>query len=183
MNSAASHRVLASGLLFSLARLGFEADDVSVPPYCLQESKRNPLLHDPVTTWGVIRKLDRAVNHRILRLYKISKIIKTKRRPKTTMSTKPCPKCHVYRFFEHLQGWSLHHLSGSLFQCLTTLLVKKCFLISNLNPPLIQLKTISSCPFASYLGEETNTHPATTSFQVVVESNKVSTQPPLLQAK
>ncbi|KAK4807165.1 hypothetical protein QYF61_024285 [Mycteria americana] len=57
---------------------------------------------------------------------------------------------------------------GSLFQCLTT---------------LSGLEAISSCPIASYLGEETDPHLSTTSFQVVVESNKVSPQPPLLQAK
>ncbi|KAK4822933.1 hypothetical protein QYF61_023433 [Mycteria americana] len=34
-----------------------------------------------------------------------------------------------------------------------------------------------------YLGEQTNTHLATNSFQVVVESDKVSPQPPLLQTK
>ncbi|KAK4821599.1 LOW QUALITY PROTEIN: hypothetical protein QYF61_025176 [Mycteria americana] len=42
---------------------------------------------------------------------------------------------------------------------------------------------ISSCPMACYLGEETDPHLATTSFQVVVESNKVSPQPPFLQPK
>ena len=47
--------------------------------------------------------------------------------------------------------------------------------------PLTQLETIASCPIASYLGEETNTHLATASFQVVVGSDKVSPQPPLLQ--
>ncbi|KAK4820460.1 hypothetical protein QYF61_027037 [Mycteria americana] len=36
---------------------------------------------------------------------------------------------------------------------------------------------------AGYLGEETNTHLSTASFQVVVESNKVSPEPPFLQAK
>ncbi|KAK4827828.1 hypothetical protein QYF61_021912 [Mycteria americana] len=49
--------------------------------------------------------------------------------------------------------------------------------------PLVQLEVISSCPVASYLGEETDPHLATTSFQVVVESDKVSPQPPFLQAK
>ncbi|KAK4816662.1 hypothetical protein QYF61_019898, partial [Mycteria americana] len=43
-------------------------------------------------------------------------------------------------------------------------------------PPLAQLEAISSCPIICYLGEETNP-------QVVVESNKVSPQPPFLQAK
>jgi len=36
----------------------------------------------------------------------------------------------------------------------------------------MQLEAISSCPIASNLGEDTNTHLATTSFQVVVESEK-----------
>ena len=50
-------------------------------------------------------------------------------------------------------------------------------------PPLMQLEAISSCPIPNCLGEDTNTHLTTTSFQVAVESNKASTQPPLLQAK
>ncbi|KAK4806827.1 hypothetical protein QYF61_005623 [Mycteria americana] len=50
-------------------------------------------------------------------------------------------------------------------------------------PPLVQLEAISSCPIACYLGEETDNHLATTSFQVVVESDTVSPQPPFLQAK
>lgn len=54
-------RKSASRPLFSLALLGFEADDESVLPYSLQESKRNSLLHDPVTTWAVTRKPEGAV--------------------------------------------------------------------------------------------------------------------------
>jgi len=50
-------------------------------------------------------------------------------------------------------------------------------------PPLMQLEAISSRPIASYLGDETNTCLTTTSFQAVVESNKVPPQPPLLQTK
>ncbi|KAK4820115.1 hypothetical protein QYF61_020347, partial [Mycteria americana] len=50
-------------------------------------------------------------------------------------------------------------------------------------PTLAQLEAISSCPMACYLGEETDPHPATTSFQAVVESDEVSPQPPFLQAK
>jgi len=72
---------------------------------------------------------------------------------------------------------------GSLFQCLTTLSVKKFFLISHLDFPPEQLEAIACRPIASYLGEETNTCLSTTSFQLVVKSNKVSPQPPLLQAK
>ena len=50
-------------------------------------------------------------------------------------------------------------------------------------PPLIQLEAISSRPIASYLEEETNTCLTTTSFQVVVESDKVSPEPLFLQTK
>ena len=56
--------------------------------------------------------------------------------------------------------------------------------------PLVQLEAFSSPPMACNLEKETNTHTATTSFQVVVESDKVSPcyrksypQPPLVQAK
>ncbi|KAK4828564.1 hypothetical protein QYF61_027533 [Mycteria americana] len=50
-------------------------------------------------------------------------------------------------------------------------------------PPLAQLEAISSCPMACYLAEETDPHLTITSFQVVVESNKVSLEPCFLQAK
>ncbi|KAK4815671.1 hypothetical protein QYF61_005417 [Mycteria americana] len=49
--------------------------------------------------------------------------------------------------------------------------------------PLVQLEAISSHPMACYLGKETDSHLSTTSFQVAVESDKVSPQPPFLQAK
>ncbi|KAK4827417.1 hypothetical protein QYF61_017847 [Mycteria americana] len=49
--------------------------------------------------------------------------------------------------------------------------------------PLVQLEAISSWSITSYLGEETDPHLSTTSPQVVVESDKVSPQPPFLQAK
>ncbi|KAK4820011.1 hypothetical protein QYF61_017390 [Mycteria americana] len=45
-------------------------------------------------------------------------------------------------------------------------------------PPLTQLEAISSCPIACYLGEETDTHLATASFQAVVESNKTCSLDP-----
>ncbi|KAK4822584.1 LOW QUALITY PROTEIN: hypothetical protein QYF61_017170 [Mycteria americana] len=72
---------------------------------------------------------------------------------------------------------------GSLFQCLTTRSVKNFFPNIQSKPPLPQLEAISSCASACYLGEQTDPHLATASFQIVVESNKVSPQPPFLQAK
>ena len=44
-------------------------------------------------------------------------------------------------------------------------------------PSLAQREAISSCPIACYLGEETDTPLTATSFQVAVESNKVSAEP------
>ena len=43
---------------------------------------------------------------------------------------------------------------------------------------LVQLEAIPSSSIASYGGEEANRHLATTSFQVVAESDKVSPEPP-----
>ena len=50
-------------------------------------------------------------------------------------------------------------------------------------PPLMQPEAVSSCSITSNSGEETSTQLTITSFQVVVESNKVSPQPSVLQSK
>ena len=47
----------------------------------------------------------------------------------------------------------------------------------------MQLEAIPSSSIASYSGEEADPHLAITSVQVVVESDKVSLEPPLLQTK
>ena len=44
-------------------------------------------------------------------------------------------------------------------------------------PPLEQCEAITTCPINSYLGEEANPQFTTTSFQVIVESNEVSSSP------
>jgi len=72
---------------------------------------------------------------------------------------------------------------GSLFQCVTTLSVMKFFPNIQSKPSLAQLEAISSHSIASYLGEEINTCLTAISFQVAVESDKVSPQPPLLQTE
>ncbi|KAK4825193.1 hypothetical protein QYF61_025121 [Mycteria americana] len=61
--------------------------------------------------------------------------------------------------------------------------IKEIFPNIQSKPPLAQLEAISSRPIAFYLGEETDPHLSTASFQAVVESDKVSPQPPFLQAK
>jgi len=47
----------------------------------------------------------------------------------------------------------------------------------------MQREAIPSRPIAGYMGEEANSPLITTSFQVVVESDEVSPEPPLLQIK
>lgn len=44
--------------------------------------------------------------------------------------------------------------------------------------PLPTFEAAICHPITSYLGEETNSHLTTTSFQVLVESDKVSPEPP-----
>lgn len=89
-----------------------------------------------------------------------------------SVSLNHVPKCHTYMpLFKYIQGWWLHPSASlsSLFQFLTTLLVKKFFLISSLT---------SCC-----LREETDTHLTPSSCQAVVKRGKLSPQPPFLQSK
>ncbi|KAK4817835.1 hypothetical protein QYF61_000670 [Mycteria americana] len=85
--------------------------------------------------------------------------------------------------FKYLQGWRLNHFPGQPVPMLDNLLGEEKFPNIQSKPPLVQLEAISSCPITCYLGEETDPHLSTTSFQAVVESNKVSPQPPFLQAE
>ena len=99
----------------------------------------------------------------------------------TIHPTPPCllnhiPNCHIYTFFEHLQGWGLHHIPGQPVPMSDHSFSKQIFPNIQSKPPLMQLEAVVSRPITSYLGEETNTCLTATSFQAVVESNKVSPQ-------
>ncbi|KAK4816020.1 hypothetical protein QYF61_011010 [Mycteria americana] len=83
----------------------------------------------------------------------------------------------------HKGGWRLNHFPGQPVPMLDNPLGEEKFPNIQSKPPLAQLEAISSRPITCYLGEETDPHLSTTSFQAVVESNKVSPQPPFLQAK
>ena len=65
---------------------------------------------------------------------------------------------------------------GILFQCLTTQLETKFFLMFNLNIPWHNLRP--SHPITSFMREEADPHFTTTSFQEVVGSYNVSPEPP-----
>ncbi|KAK4815422.1 hypothetical protein QYF61_001410 [Mycteria americana] len=93
------------------------------------------------------------------------------------------PKHLIQTSFKYLQGWRLNHFPGQPLPMLDNPLGEEKFPNIQSKPPLAQLEAISSCPITCYLGEETDPHLSTPSFQVAVESNKVSPQPPFLQAK
>ncbi|KAK4829125.1 hypothetical protein QYF61_002204 [Mycteria americana] len=80
-------------------------------------------------------------------------------------------------------GWRLNHFPGQPVPMLDNPFTEVKFPNIQSKPPLAQLEAISSRPITCYLGEETNPHLSTISFQGVVESDKVSPQPPFLQAK
>ncbi|KAK4822567.1 LOW QUALITY PROTEIN: hypothetical protein QYF61_016136 [Mycteria americana] len=103
--------------------------------------------------------------------------------------TLPTPPLHhvpqhlIQVSFKYFQGWRLNHFPGQPVPMLDNPFSEVKFPNIQSKPPLAQLEAISSCPVTCYLGEETDPHLPTTSFQVVVESKKVLPQPPFLQAK
>ena len=71
---------------------------------------------------------------------------------------------------------------GSPFQCLTTL-SEVVFPNVQPEPPLVQIEAIPSSPTTSYTREEADPQLTSISLQVVIESNKVSPELPLLQTE
>ena len=86
-------------------------------------------------------------------------------------------------FLKHLQGQCLHHLPEQPIPMSIHSSGEEIVPNTQSEPLLVQLETISFCPIASYQGAEANSHLTTTSFQGVVEGNKVNPEPPLLQAE
>ena len=106
----------------------------------------------------------------------------------TTNPTPPCllnpvPKGHIHTVFEPLQGWGLHHCPRQPGSRPDHSFSEEVFPNLQSEPPLMQLEAIASRPIAGYWGEETNPCLTTPSCQGVVESEKVSPQPPLLQTE
>ena len=84
-------------------------------------------------------------------------------------------------FLEHLQGRRLHHLPGQPIPAPDHSLGEELFPNSQPKSPLVQLEVIPSSSVNNYIEEEANPHLTTTSLQVVVDSGKASSEPPLLQ--
>ncbi|KAK4816062.1 hypothetical protein QYF61_011070 [Mycteria americana] len=64
-----------------------------------------------------------------------------------------------------IEGWRLHHFPGQPGPMLDNPSSEDIFPNIQSKPPLAQLEAISSCPITCYLGEETDPHLSTTSFQ------------------
>jgi len=62
-------------------------------------------------------------------------------------------KCHIYMFFEHLQGWGLHHCPGQPGPVPDHSFSEDIFPNIQSEPPLTQLEAISSHSIAGYLGD------------------------------
>ncbi|KAK4824384.1 hypothetical protein QYF61_014044 [Mycteria americana] len=75
-------------------------------------------------------------------------------------------------------GWRLNHFPGQPVPMLDNPLGEEIFPNIQSKPPLAQLEAISSCPITCYLGEETDPHLSTTSFQA-----KQSQLPQLLRIR
>lgn len=72
---------------------------------------------------------------------------------------------------------------GTLFQCLTTFLVKKLFLLSNINLSWCYLGLFHFVLWPAFWDNSLNSHVSTASCQAVEESKKVPPKPPSLQAE
>ncbi|KAK4818042.1 hypothetical protein QYF61_004569 [Mycteria americana] len=76
------------------------------------------------------------------------------------------PKHLIQTSFKYLQGWRLNHFPGQPVPMLDNPFSEVKFPNIQSKPPLAQLEAISSCPITCYLGEETDPHLSTTSFQL-----------------
>ncbi|KAK4814695.1 LOW QUALITY PROTEIN: hypothetical protein QYF61_025521 [Mycteria americana] len=90
------------------------------------------------------------------------------------------PKHLIQISFKCFQGWRLNHFPGQPVPMLDNPFSNEIFPNIQSKPPLAQLEAISSCPITSYLGEETDPTSLHPPFR---QLDKVSPQPPLLQAK
>ncbi|KAK4827619.1 hypothetical protein QYF61_019544 [Mycteria americana] len=72
-----------------------------------------------------------------------------------------CSHPRIYRF----HGWRLNHFPGQPVPMLDNPFSEVKFPNIQSKPPLVQLEAISSCPITCYLGEESDPHLSTTSFQ------------------
>ncbi|KAK4831195.1 hypothetical protein QYF61_015927 [Mycteria americana] len=77
----------------------------------------------------------------------------------------PCSLSYLLHGEGKDEGWRLNHFPGQPVPMLDNPFSEVKFPNIQSKPPLAQLEAISSCPITRYLGEETDPHLSTTSFQ------------------
>ncbi|KAK4813970.1 hypothetical protein QYF61_003704 [Mycteria americana] len=77
----------------------------------------------------------------------------------------PMDSYQLNHLFIQPEGWRLNHFPGQPVPMLDNPLGEEKFPNIQSKPPLAQLEAISSCPITCYLGEETDPHLSTASFQ------------------
>ena len=90
------------------------------------------------------------------------------------------PQHNIQTLFKHYQARCLHYLSGQPIPVPDHPFREVVF--PNVQPEssLMQREAIPSRPITSHMREEADPQLTTTSLQVAIESNKVSSEPPLL---
>ena len=101
-----------------------------------------------------------ADTHRVSR-HRIIQSLRLEKTSPTVNPSPPCPlncapHCHISTFHKHLQGQWLYHLPGQHVPIPHHSFWGEIFPNIQPEPLLEQLKTITSCPLSSHLGEEAN---------------------------
>lgn len=81
--------------------------------------------------------------------------------------------CHICISFQYLQEWWLYHFPGCVVLIPQKLFAERIFPSVQSEPSLGQLEAISSCPVIGCLPDP---HLPTTSFQPLVENNRVTSK-------
>lgn len=77
-------------------------------------------------------------------------------------------KCSIKTSSEYLQRWWIHHFPGQPVPKLDYTVSDEIYPNVQSKPPMVPLEAISSWPVACFLGEETDPHLTTMSFQVAL---------------
>ena len=115
------------------------------------------------------------LNHKNIYVGKDLEVIKSSHQPDLLNPRRVCTS------LKYLQGWGLLHLPGQPFLMPGHSLFEEILPDMQSNPPLVRPEVTDSCPIICHLRNETSTLPTVTSFQALVGSSEVSSQPPQLQ--
>ncbi|KAK4814831.1 hypothetical protein QYF61_027804 [Mycteria americana] len=85
--------------------------------------------------------------------------------PAQSLAFRAVPAVWLSHLKQQMWGWRLKHFPGQPVPMLDNPFSEEKFPNIQSKPPLAQLEAISSCPITCYLGEETDPHLSTTSFQ------------------